>query len=143
MNNRYLAIVQERPTWGWGMGLFPVIDGMKSIDNHYLLLALNFGIYTLASMVLILLWMPMRLFRFGLRNSRDDPTTSLAVTLMGIFVVYIISIYTVWLGAQTQPMLFLVAGWSEALLVFHSPMMKTKVPLPVQRVTYQFERVMV
>jgi O-antigen ligase len=147
MMNDYVAIAEQRPMWGWGQnnigqGLYPIVEGMVSIDNHYLLVALNFGIYALALLVLMLLWVPVRLFRFSLRRSRDDPALLLGVTLAGLFVLCAISISTVYLGAQTQPLLFLIAGWSEALLV--TPMFMTaKVPVPSRSVTYRFERVMV
>ena len=147
MNKKYITIVEERPTWGWGVSLergaqYPIIDGMSSIDNQYLLLALLYGIYALAAQALILLWLPTRLFLFGLLRSHDDPATSLAVTLLGIFVVYAISITTVYLGAQTQPILFLAAGWGEALLLQRLPI-AARVPSPVRRLTYRFERAMV
>jgi hypothetical protein len=147
MIEQYMVIAAERPIWGWGSnvegkGLYPRVEGMDSIDNHYLLLALNSGMYSLASMVLLLLWVPARLLGFGLRNTRDDPTTSLAVTLMGSFILLAISISTAWLGAQTQPLLFIVAGWSEALLLTPA-LMTAKVAPPMRTVIYGFERVMV
>jgi O-antigen ligase len=147
MIEQYMGIAEERPIWGWGSnvrgkGLYPRVEGMDSIDNHYLLLALNSGMYSLASMVLLLLWVPARLLGFGLRNTRDDPAASLAVTLMGSLILLAISISTAWLGAQTQPLLFIVAGWSEALLL--TPVLTTaKVASPMRTVSYGFERVMV
>jgi hypothetical protein len=140
MIQQYIVIAEERPNWGWGesrdgKALHPLINGMTSIDNHYLLLALNFGFYALASMILILLWIPVRLLVFGVGQSRDDPITSLAVTMTGIFILFAISISTAWLGAQTQPLLFLITGWSEALLL-------ARLPTLVRTVAYQFERVM-
>jgi O-antigen ligase/polysaccharide polymerase Wzy-like membrane protein len=147
MIGRYLAIAEERPTFGWGQsrsgqGLYPVIDGMVSIDNQYLLLALDFGVLALASMVLILLWVPIRLCRFGLSHSGVEPAASLAVTLFGIFILCAISMSTVYLGAQTEPLLFLIVGWSEALLARRLPV-TARVPVRVPEVRYGFERIMV
>ena len=147
MIEQYVAVAEERPEWGWGSnvdgkGLYPRVENMDSIDNHYLLLALQSGMYSLASMVLLLLWVPARLLGFELRNSRDDPATSLAATLMGAFVLFAISISTAWLGAQTQPLLFIIAGWSEALLLAPS-LMTARVPTTLRRVVNGFERVMV
>jgi O-antigen ligase len=139
---KYVVIAEERPLWGWGSPGFPVVDGMTSIDNQYLLLALNSGAFALAALALILLWVPIRLCRFGLSHSGYDPTTSLALTLMGIFILCAISISTVYLGAQTEPLLFFIAGWSEALLL--APMLATAPVLsPARKVAYRFERVMV
>ena len=109
---------------------------MTSVDNQYLLVALNSGLYALLAMVLILLWgagshLPLR----GLLRSSEDPKRSLAFTLTGIFILCAVSIATVYLGAQTQPLLFVIAGWSEALLVGPS--------LMVSRAPYRIQRVMV
>jgi len=147
MLKQYVVVAEERPSWGWGQddtghGLYPLIEGMDSIDNHYLLLALQSGMYALASIVVIFLWIPARLLGFGLQHPRDDPTTSLAVTLMGLFILFGISIFTAWLGAQTQPLFFIIVGWSEALLATPLLMM-AKTPAPVRRVSDGFERVMV
>jgi hypothetical protein len=132
---KYIVIAEERPVWGWGSSGFPVVDGMTSVDNQYLLLALTSGLYALAAMVLILLWVPARICRYGLLQSDDESKRSLAFTLTGIFILCALSIATVYLGAQTQPLLFVIAGWSEALLVAPS--------LIAARVPYRFQRVMI
>lgn len=147
MIEQYMVVAEERPEWGWGssvtgQGLYPRVENMDSIDNHYLLLALISGMFSLAALVLLLLWVPVRLLGFSLRNVRDEPATSLAVTLLGSFILFAIAISTAWLGAQTQPLLFIIAGWSEALLLAPS-FVTAKVPSPVQEVSYGFERVMV
>lgn len=141
MIGKYIAVAEERPSFGWGQnrsgqGLYPTIDGMVSIDNQYLLVALDFGAYALASLMMILLWVPIRLGRFGLSNFGAEPESSLAVTLFGIFILCAISMFTVYLGAQTEPIFFLVVGWSESLLSRHAPMTAVSP-------AYQFERVMV
>ncbi len=147
MIEQYIVVAEERPQWGWGasetgQGLYPRIENMDSIDNHYLLMALISGMYSLAALVLILLWVPARLLGFSLRNARDEPATSLAVTLLGSFILFAVAISTAWLGAQTQPLLFIIAGWSEALLLAPSFMTVEATP-PVREISYGFERVMV
>jgi O-antigen ligase len=114
---QYVTIAEERPTWGWGINLFPRVDSLNSIDNHYLLLALEAGLYTLASFVALLLWMIARLVRLIISRPRGDATMLLGVSLLGTIVMIAVSITTVWLGAQTQPLLYLVIGWSEGLLL--------------------------
>jgi hypothetical protein len=145
---KYVAIAEERPTWGWGYTdkgggqAFPIVDGMTSIDNHYLLLALQHGEYALALMVFILLWTPLRLIVFRFRRLSEDPDALLALTLAGIYVAFAVSLGTAWLGGQTQPLLFLVAGWSEGLLLKPIAEEVTE-ELPVQRRAFRFERIMV
>jgi hypothetical protein len=147
---KYIVIVQERPTWGWGFTddprggqAFPIVDGMASIDNHYLLLALEHGEYALALMVAILLWTPLRLLIFGARHSRDDPHGLIALTLAGVFITFAVSIATAWLGGQTQPMLFLVAGWSEGLLLAPKHARQAVNEPVVINAPFRFERVMI
>jgi len=114
---QYIAIVQERPAWGWGRNNIPVVDGMASIDNHYLFLALTFGEYALAVFVFILLWMTVRLFAFCAAHHGSIFPGSIAIAFLGIYILIAISIGTVWLGGQTAQLLFLLSGWSEALIL--------------------------
>jgi hypothetical protein len=114
---KYITIVEERPSLGWGNNLFPRIDSLNSVDNNYLLLALDAGLYALATFVGLLLWMIVRLVRLALREPRGSGPMVLAVSLLGTIVMFAVSITTVWLGDQTQPLFYLVIGWSEGLLL--------------------------
>jgi hypothetical protein len=114
---------------------------MRSIDNHYLLLALWHGEYALALMVAILAWTPMRLAILGIRTSRDHPDAMVAFALTGVFITFAVSIGTAWLGGQTQAMLFLVVGWGEGLLLGPRLVRQTaKEPEPVARIRCEFKR---
>ena len=138
---RYITIVEERPLWGWGRNNFPTINGMRSVDNHYLLLALTYGEYVLALFVAILLWMMTRLLLFCRAKAGAEFPGSLAITFLGIYVLIAVSIATVWLGAQTVQLLFLVSGLSEALIL--APALKTIAETKVvQARAFRFQRVM-
>jgi hypothetical protein len=119
----YIPIVEERPTWGWGRNAFPVLEGMPSVDNGYLFMALTFGLYALGAFVLALAGMPLRLCKFGVRRPYDDPAALLAFSLIGIYVVIALSIATVWLGGQTETTFFLITAWSDRLMSTHMPAM--------------------
>jgi O-antigen ligase len=139
--DEYVTIAEERPVWGWGTLGFPTIGGMESIDNQYLLDALTNGFYALAVFVALLLWTPGQLAKFAWPRARDDPATALAVTMVGIYVLIAFALTTVWLGAQMQPLLYLIAGWSTALL--GTPITKPVRPaVPASTVGYRFARVM-
>jgi hypothetical protein len=114
---KYMDIVHERPLWGWGRHNFPIVGGMPSVDNQYLLLALTHGEYALTGFVLILAWMITRLIVFCVPRHGSVFPGSLALTFLGIYVIVIVSVATVWLGAQTEQMLFLITGWSEGLIL--------------------------
>ena len=113
----YIPVVEERPTWGWGM-YYPVLDGMSSIDNGYLFTALIFGVYALGLWVAILLWNLIWLLGSGLRLPRDHPGASTAVVLGAIYVIIAICNTEGALLANSQIVLlfFFVTGWSVALL---------------------------
>jgi O-Antigen ligase len=145
---KYIAIAEERPAWGWGYTdkgggqAFPIVDGMTSIDNHYLLLALQHGEYALALMVIVLLWTPFRLIAFSVRRSYENAAALLMLSLAGIYIAFAVSLATAWLGGQTQPLLFLIAGWSEGLLL--NPASERVIEkVSLQERPFRFERIMV
>jgi hypothetical protein len=121
----YLPIIEQRPGLGYGQGVgqkwdndpFPVMDGMWSIDDNYLLIALTYGLYALGLWVGIMLWINVRLLWFGLNRPYDDPHGSLAWTLAGACALYMVALVTVYLGFQTAPLLYMIWGWAEGLLV--------------------------
>ncbi|TVQ37793.1 MAG: O-antigen ligase domain-containing protein [Wenzhouxiangella sp.] len=113
----YADIAAEKRWFGWGLTAWPQVPGMPSIDNYYLLLLLMHGQLGLGLFVAIIGSLLVRLLRRGLAEPMADPAgSSLSFTLASLFVVYIISVATVYLGLQAIPMLFLLAGWAEGFL---------------------------
>ena len=112
----YVPIVEQRPALGWGRNTWPVLNGMTSIDNAFLLMALTFGLYALGVFVVILLWPPIWLCRLGLRLPSDHPAALAAYTLTAIFILTIIVLGTGCLGDENARFLFLITGWSAGLL---------------------------
>ncbi|MGA2410168.1 MAG: O-antigen ligase family protein [Candidatus Binataceae bacterium] len=139
---RYITIVEERPVWGWGRYDFPVIDGMKSIDNGYLLIALTYGEYVLAVFVALLLWMIIRLLIFCRSEHGAVYPGSVALTFLAIYVIIVVTIFTVSLGAQLVPLLFLVSGWSDYLILAPSLKSNVQVRSAPESHKYNFQRVM-
>jgi hypothetical protein len=140
MNQKYIAIVEERPVWGWGHNKFPVVDGMSSIDNQFLLVALTYGEYVLAVFVLIVCWIMSRLVFFCGSHRGDVFPGSTGLMLFGIFLLVIVSITTVYLGGQTFQLFFLFLGWSEALILAPALSSTVKVQLP-KLPHFEFRRV--
>lgn len=112
--DKYTDIALEHSLLGWGRNTWPKVDGMPSIDNHYLLIALMHGVLASALLLLIMLWLGARLWRQGIRSPAGTPDFSF--TLLGCLLVYLVAITTVFMGEQTQPMFFLLAGWAESVL---------------------------
>ncbi len=133
--DKYVAIAAERSTWGYGRNGWPRVDGMPSIDNYYLLLALMHGLIALSLLIAILLWMPIRLVVHAMRSPAPTARgSSLGFTLAGIYAVIAISIATVFMGTQVVPLFALLTGWSEGLLMPRRGVI-TEVP------RFHFERV--
>lgn len=113
----YGAIAGEQFWFGWGLTTWPKVPGMESIDNYYLLLLLMHGILGLSLFLAIVFSLLFRLLWRGLHEPLASPAgSSLAFTLASIYVVFIISVATVYLGLQAVPLLFLISGWTEGYL---------------------------
>jgi hypothetical protein len=138
---RYISIVEERPVWGWGRNNFPTVNGMQSIDNHYLLLALTYGEYALFLFVAILLCTMIRLILFCRAHHGSVYPGSIGLTLLGCIVTITVSITTVALLWQAVQLLFLITGWSEAVTLRQT---REKLHAAVEKLTlpFQFRRVM-
>ena len=89
---------------------------MKSIDNDYLLEALTFGLYALFLRVALFVWPAIRLGIFSLPLSRTDPRALAAFCIIGICVINVVIARTVSAGGATLLFMFIIAGWSSALL---------------------------
>lgn len=115
----YMDIVGEKPLLGWGRNTWPKVPGQPSIDNYYLLLLLMHGWLPTACFLALFLHVGGRLFLHGLRERPSGPAgSSFAMTMAGILVAVYFAIATVFLGLNTQPLLFLLLGWGEGYLLF-------------------------
>lgn len=97
---------------GW-----PKIPGMPSIDNYYLLLGLMHGVYAVMLLAAILVVMQVRLYRNGMRYApMKPPGSSLSFCLFGIYLGFMFSIATVYMGENVIPVFFLITGFADAYL---------------------------
>lgn len=117
----YTPVVEERAAWGWGRNGFPLLAGMVSIDNDYLLVALTFGLYALCLRVALFVWPAIRLGIFSLPLSHTDPRALAAFSMIGIFVINAVVARTVSDAGAPLLFMFIVAGWSSALLDATTP----------------------
>ncbi len=116
--DKYVAIALEKSVWGWGTNGWPKVDGMPSIDNYYLLLALMHGLVALGLLLAMILVNLVRLLLHGIRYpSLGPPGSNLAFTLAGTYVVVLITIATVFMGTQVMPLFAVLTGWSEGYLL--------------------------
>jgi hypothetical protein len=143
----YFDIAMEQAVLGWGRFGWPNIGQSKwsaSIDNHLLLLFLKHGLMGLGFFVAIFLSMMVRLFIHSMRQPIPELRgSSLGFTLLSLYILIFISIATVWLGHQTQPLLFLIIGWSEGYLRSGRESLGNRpTTSPISRQPFKFRRVL-
>ncbi len=111
--DNYLPIAKRGGPWGWGSE-FPQAPGQGSIDNEYLFVALTQGYVGLFAFCLLAAETLLRLV-WAAGFARNRPDRYFAFSLLGIFVGFLFTVYTVYLGNQTYQLFFFLAGWAQAL----------------------------
>jgi len=113
MLDRYKDFLIDKMWTGWGLTNVPEVKGMESVDNAYFLMALQHGVLAPTLFVVIFLYAIASQIRFGLRAPPGE--APIGFTFSGIYVMCFIAFATVYMGAQTEPMLFLLLGWGESI----------------------------
>jgi hypothetical protein len=115
--DKYSIIVWHRAWYGWGLNTWPKVPGMPSIDNNYLLVALEHGLPDLALFVGMIAVISIKLFKAAIKLARPDPVNaSLGFTLVSIYVGIAFSLATAYLGENVFPVFFALSGFSVAWL---------------------------
>ncbi len=111
---KYFAVALDHAWFGWGLTTWPKVPGMESIDNYYLLLSLMHGVPASLMLMTMMIGGAVQCIRRGL----SEPVGSLspAFTFAGIFIAVFISLATVYMGEQVQPVFFFVLGWAQGWL---------------------------
>jgi hypothetical protein len=113
MVDRYMEFLLDKLWTGWGLTRVPKIQGMESIDNAFFLMALQHGVLAVAMFSLIFVYAIASQLKFGLQAPPGEPP--IGFTFAGIYVMCLIAFATVYMGSQTEPMLFLLLGWGESI----------------------------
>jgi hypothetical protein len=112
--SRYLTYVYEKPFFGWGTFGWPTVPGMTSIDNHFLWIVLKHGGIALGLQVLIFFITSFKLIRLGFKIPyKERIDLSLAFTLFSILFMLFVTLVTVFMGGQLEPMTFMIIGLSQ------------------------------
>jgi len=117
ITREYTALALKKPIWGWGSTNWPVLPGIKSVDNQYLWLFLKHGYMGLLSFLGLLFFIMLRLFYRGIvvpKTQRAD--SSLSFTYLGAIVAVSTSLITVYLGQQIESIFFMILGVAEGFL---------------------------
>ena len=130
--DEYEAIVMQQPIAGWGLMNWPKVPGMPSIDNNYLFTALNSGLVGVALLLTMYAAAIWRLFASAYFVADMDPAErAFRFTMLGVVIGVAISLATVYLGAQLQPLSYLFLGWAEGCIVYHSAPEELRIEQPV------------
>jgi len=110
----YMPIIRQRKLLGWGITTLPTLNGQRSVDNEYLLLAAEQGLTGLALFLAILLSSGVRLFRLA-AGPLDGEDRALVFAHLTILMGLMTALTTVYLGEQALVLLFFIIGWIHAV----------------------------
>ena len=110
----YLPLVMEHKAFGWGISNYPAVNGQKSIDNHYLMLAVTQGLTGLAAFLVIVALTVGRLFNLAGRTLGTEDR-GLVFTQLAIMIGLLTTITTVFMGEQALILFFLMVGWVQGM----------------------------
>jgi len=112
--HNYMPVVMERKAFGWGITTFPTMEGQKSIDNQYLMLAVTQGLVGLGLFVAILAGWGIRLLRLAARPMPAEDQ-GMVFAHLAVLIGLTTAIATVYLGEQPQLLFFLIVGWVHGM----------------------------
>ena len=113
MIEKYQAFLFDKLWSGWGLTTVPKIQGMESIDNAFFLMALQHGILAPIVFLTIMAYAIVSQIKLALAAPLKEPP--IGFTFVGIYVMCLISFFTVYMGAQTEPLIFFLLGWGESI----------------------------
>jgi hypothetical protein len=115
---RYEDIVMQSPLFGWGRANWPLVQGMLSIDNNYLFVALGTGLTGLGLLIVMFFTGFWRIFSSAYFDKDLAPGERMfRFTLVGILMSWAISTGTTYISAHMYPLFFMLLGWSEACIL--------------------------
>lgn len=113
MVEKYTEFLMDKMWTGWGLTTVPTIKGMESIDNAFFLMSLQHGVLSPALFAVIFIYAIASQVKFGLKTPAG--ISPIGFTFSGIYLMCFVSFTTVYMGAQTEPLLFLFLGWGESI----------------------------
>jgi O-antigen ligase len=110
----YMPAVKARKLFGWGITTYPAMAGQQSIDNQYLMLAVTQGLLGLGLFVVILAASGGRLLWLAAQPMQAEDR-GLVFAHLAVLIGLMTALATVYLGEQTQLLLFLLVGWVQGM----------------------------
>ena len=113
MNKVYPPIAEKGGWTGYGVVGIPHIEGMKSIDNHYLLVHLAWGRLGYYLFILIV-WENVRVLLVRSWQLKTFQDRAFVFSMLAAMAVLWITLLTVFLGGQLPQIAFLLIGWMQS-----------------------------
>jgi hypothetical protein len=114
MNEVYPPVAEGGGWTGYGVGNIPILMGMKSIDNHYLLIHLAWG--RLAYILFLLIaWNNIRVLLVRSWQTENAQDRAFVFSMLAAMAVLWITLLTVFMGGQLPQVSFLLVGWTQAM----------------------------
>ena len=110
----YTPLVMQHKAFGWGISAHPDVNGQKSIDNDYLMLAVTQGFTGLGLFLAIVAGTVVRLLRMASRPLRPEDR-GLVFAHLAMLTGLLTTITTVYMGEQALILFFLMAGWVQGM----------------------------
>jgi hypothetical protein len=114
MNELYKPINEQGGWLGWSYLSHPVVPGMFSTDNEFLLIRLAQGRLGYILLVLIAFESIRRLVTYSWKSASQEES-AFAVSMLAAMVILWVSVLTVYLGEQLPQLAFLLIGWGQSL----------------------------
>lgn len=115
--DNYLQVIAEKPITGYGFLNVPYVGDQNSIDNAYILFALNWGYFSVLAFLVLGVGTLVCLFRLGFQDKIDEHNRGACWMLMGGIAGCMFSMTTVFLARPISTMFFMCCGWSTALFL--------------------------
>ena len=112
----YIDVIREEPWLGYGIGNRPVVNNQDSVDNQFLYIGLLHGAVVMALFIFMNLYSCLRLGLYAMRRPVTSGNGQLAWLLVGCNATWLIPLATVWMGGQTEQMVFMLLAMGEALI---------------------------
>jgi len=113
MNRLYPPIAETGGWTGYGALGIPKVDGMKSIDNHYLLVHLAWGRLAYY-LFLLIVWENVRVLLVRSWQLKASKDRAFVFSMLAAMAVLWLTLLTVFLGGQLPQISFLLIGWMQS-----------------------------
>jgi hypothetical protein len=115
MNKVYPPIAEAGGWTGWGMAGIPHVEGLGSIDNHYLLVHLAWGRLGYIFLILIT-WENIRVMLVRSWQFKAMQDRAFVFSMLGAMAVLWFTLLTVFMGVQLPQICFLLLGWIQSMV---------------------------